>query len=257
MITLLDLSKRHLAWAGLAVYLETLWIVTLVNEVTSRFNDLRTWLENRQVIASGLDLWNQGLDWVRALSAPVTATMDGIAAFLGSLGAVALVPVAWLGIGAAVYGQRLAGQELSVETHEDVARRIKQVPQPVRRVVAHAVEPVTTPVQQALGAIGKIAAAGIIPMVLFCVVFVVTSALQGGAAWVMRQLIGPGPAARQYAWEPYAILVERGVYFVVALALLGEIVAGLVVRDNLTLNVIMLLFPIEAIAEWQAAGGVQ
>ncbi len=43
----------------------------------------------------------------------------------------------------------------------------------------------------------------------------------------------------------------------VALALLGEIVAGLVVRDNLTLNVIMLLFPIEAIAEWQAAGGVQ
>ena len=43
----------------------------------------------------------------------------------------------------------------------------------------------------------------------------------------------------------------------VALALLGEVVAALVVRDNLTLNVIMLLFPIEAIAEWQAAGDVQ
>lgn len=42
----------------------------------------------------------------------------------------------------------------------------------------------------------------------------------------------------------------------VALALLGEIVAGYVVRDNLTLNIIMLLFPIDAIAEWQAAGGV-
>lgn len=43
----------------------------------------------------------------------------------------------------------------------------------------------------------------------------------------------------------------------VALALLGESVAGYVVRDNLTLNVIMLLFPMEAIAEWQAAGGVK
>ena len=42
----------------------------------------------------------------------------------------------------------------------------------------------------------------------------------------------------------------------VALALIGELVAALVVRDNLTLNVIMLLFPVEAIAEWQAAGGV-
>ena len=40
----------------------------------------------------------------------------------------------------------------------------------------------------------------------------------------------------------------------VALALVGEIVAGVVVRDNLTLNVIMLLFPIDAIAQWQAAG---
>lgn len=40
----------------------------------------------------------------------------------------------------------------------------------------------------------------------------------------------------------------------VALALIGEVVAALVVRDNLTLNVIMLLFPVEAIAEWQAAG---
>jgi len=43
----------------------------------------------------------------------------------------------------------------------------------------------------------------------------------------------------------------------VALALIGEVVAALVVRDNLTLNVIMLLFPVEAIANWQAAGGVQ
>ena len=39
----------------------------------------------------------------------------------------------------------------------------------------------------------------------------------------------------------------------VALALVGEVVAAWVVRDNLTLNVIMLLFPIEAIADWQAA----
>ena len=42
----------------------------------------------------------------------------------------------------------------------------------------------------------------------------------------------------------------------VALAIIGELVAGYVVRDNLTFNVIMLVYPIEAIAEWQAAGGV-
>ena len=41
----------------------------------------------------------------------------------------------------------------------------------------------------------------------------------------------------------------------VALAVIGEVVAAWVVRDNLTLNVIMLVFPIDAIAEWQAASG--
>ena len=41
-----------------------------------------------------------------------------------------------------------------------------------------------------------------------------------------------------------------------ALAIIGELVAGYVVRDNLTFNVIMLVYPIDAIAEWQAAGGV-
>jgi hypothetical protein len=40
----------------------------------------------------------------------------------------------------------------------------------------------------------------------------------------------------------------------IALAIMGEVVAGLVVRDGLTLTVIMLVFPIDAIAEWQAAG---
>ena len=38
------------------------------------------------------------------------------------------------------------------------------------------------------------------------------------------------------------------------LAIIMEVVAALVVRDNLTLNVIMLAYPFEFIREWQALG---
>lgn len=40
----------------------------------------------------------------------------------------------------------------------------------------------------------------------------------------------------------------------IALAIVMEIVAALVVHDNLTLNVVMLIWPFEAIREWQGMG---
>lgn len=43
------------------------------------------------------------------------------------------------------------------------------------------------------------------------------------------------------------------VWLTVLLALTAEVVTGIVIRDNLTLNVIMLIHPIEAIKAWQSA----
>lgn len=52
----------------------------------------------------------------------------------------------------------------------------------------------------------------------------------------------------------FYLALKLPVKVTVVLALIMEVLAAYVVRDNLTLNVIMLLFPVEAIAEWQAAG---
>ncbi len=42
------------------------------------------------------------------------------------------------------------------------------------------------------------------------------------------------------------------VWAVIALALAMELIVGAIIRDNLTLNIIMLLWPLDAIRQWQA-----
>jgi hypothetical protein len=50
----------------------------------------------------------------------------------------------------------------------------------------------------------------------------------------------------------FALAASLPIWTVAALALILEIGAGCLIRDNLTLNVIMLLHPFEFIRQWQS-----
>ncbi len=232
VISLKGLAERHLAWAGLAAYLEVLWLMTLANALTTQLEAVTGWVTSRRVVAGILSRWEAVIAFVKAWGGWAAAAVDAVAGVLGNLGAVVVVPVAWLAIGAAVYGHQLSSSKIGLDSHEAATKRIQKVPSPVRRVVGHVAEPVVTPVQNTLGAIRKIAVAGILPMVMFCVVFLVAGGVQSAMAALMRVVVGPGSASRQFALEPFVTMAERGVYFVLVLSLLAAAVNAVVLAQR-------------------------
>lgn len=55
-------------------------------------------------------------------------------------------------------------------------------------------------------------------------------------------------------WLGFFLAAKLPVWATVALVLVLEIGVGWAIRDNLTLNVLMLLWPLESVKAWQAAG---
>lgn len=219
-------QRRHvrgLAWA--AAYVEVLWLATLARMLAAHQEAAMTWVEGRSVVQGVVDLWESAV----AVAGPVGAAFDAVVGrlldLLGSADALLVVPVAWLAVGAVVYGHELGEPVRREPRHRRVQPRVTaragRMGQPVRRVGNR----LTGGLGDRFGALGigfrRLAVAGLRPMLLFAVAFVVAQRLEHLVSLGLRNLLGPVPLDTYLAFAPQLTMVAHVVGTVVVVCLLA------------------------------------
>jgi hypothetical protein len=114
-----------------AAYLEALWVFLAAYGVGELLGGVTAWVQSRQAMA-----WLGELrGWLGDLFAPLGWAWDAVGWAIGEVGAIVLVPLAWLTIAGVVYGQAVEPQAVKVRGRfvETARTRLGRVPQRLRR----------------------------------------------------------------------------------------------------------------------------
>lgn len=216
VLTATKFAERSMAGAGLTAYVEALWMVTFAQVLASRIADGIAWVRSRAVVDGVVQAWQRGLELLGAVGRAVAWLMEAAGWVASNAVALIALPLAWLTIGAAAYGK-----EASEGIKLPARRRRERAPNRVRRALVSVTEPVWKPVDSFVDQARFIVAAGVVPMVLFCLLFAILQALQGALQWGLRWVVGPREPSLDLAIQPYLDLAVRTVYFTVAMALVA------------------------------------
>lgn len=181
--------RKHRWLAPVTVYLESLWVVMAALILTDLLGIVGSWVEGRLAMVWLADLREWALDTLF----PLVWLWDGAVWFLGELGGVILLPLAWLTVTGAIYGHAVSAKapELSHRRAQAVVERYKGLRAPVRRVIRDASAQATSRLEPIWSAIMLMWRAGPVLIGFFVLLFALLGLLGEGVEYAMTRLIGP------------------------------------------------------------------
>ncbi|MEV0461090.1 hypothetical protein [Catellatospora methionotrophica] len=195
---------RLWSWIGFVrAYLEVLSL-TLVAVFVARVSErVLPYVEHRQAYQWVLSGWHQVVAQLGVLEGPVRAIGLWFSELFMSLDVVLVVPLAWLVVGAVVYGQSVGTPPLSPKAARravQAARRWAKLPAPVRRLSAASTASVRETLEPLAHSFRLMAHAGKVPIMLFCVLFIAVQTLPTWLWELERALIGAQDL--NFVWRP-------------------------------------------------------
>ncbi|GAB6898198.1 hypothetical protein [Kineosporia succinea] len=206
-------------WVGLAfvgAYVEALWLVAVTVRLTSYQDAAWAWAESRR----GVEMFVGGWEAMLRQLGPVAGAVDAAGAWtldlISSVDSLVVVPVAWLTVGAVVYGHQLVPPPNPPEP-----RILRVVPGPVRRAGTEMLGEVAERFTGLFGGLRQLAVAGLGPMIVFGLAFLASQRLEDGLRELARLLLGPRPATVWLGFAPHIDIVTRAIGLSVTMCLLA------------------------------------
>lgn len=238
-----DLPERSPVFGLIAAWVEAVWLVFAARAVANGFG-FWAWARNRVGVEWVVDGWA----WVVEVLGPVGGALNRAVTWLwsvlGDFDVLVVIPLAWLTVGAVVYGRELAAPapapelpsvddprlrqhlETAEEYRERLRRkaRVDRLPAWLRSWV---VAPLTS-VKDRFAGLGKglltLVRAGLVPMVTLCLVFVLARQAEVGMGHLLRRVVGPRDPELSIALSHYVDIGMSAVGFTVMAVLVAAAV---------------------------------
>lgn len=175
------------------------------------------WLENRRATDATVEWYEAVRDRLGWLASPIDHVTGWLFDLLGSVDAVVVVPIAWLTVGAVVLGHKLSPP--AAPEHPD---RFARVPPRVKAMGASLFADVRTRWSAFWGGLRLLSTAGLLPMLVFGLVFLVAIRIPLLISQLLREVIGPVRTETWLAFNP----MEAGLGFALSMALTAPLLAA-------------------------------
>lgn len=208
-----------LALAFVGALVEVYYTGQAARYLSGATNLSTTWVEDRAAFVAAEDRYRVAVDHLGPLTRPVEALTSWLGSVAGTLDAVVVVPLAWLTVGAVVLGHRL-----SPPAPADPHPGWQRVPAPVRRVSGSLLADIRERWSAGWGGIRMLMSAGLMPTLVFCLVFLVVLRIPLLFSYAVRWLTGPHKTDEWLAFSP----IESGLGLALSMALLATLLAAAV-----------------------------
>lgn len=247
LINEFDLAEKHTSVGLFAGYLEVFWLFALATAAGSLVDRFSEWRDTRVFTVTVVGWWENLIGWLGPIGTPIKAVVDWISSILTQSTDLIIVPIAWLTVGAVVLGRTGLGDSDAADAAGSgdapadrwrkrvrEQARIDRIPGPVRRLGAKATADIRDRFASFFKALRLLITAGLIPMVMFCVVFMVARGVQWGVGEVIRAMRGPVDYSTGISFAPWVSLASSAAYTVFLTGLLAAAVDRITQRIRTT-----------------------